>query len=142
MSIAFAIQLHFPEDNDKNLLLLCKPMHRKLPEVTSSLLLYRNHSSLRVCANFPLMCLIIVIFCTPPLFTPRSGMMTCSNQNIFGSECDYRCQKGHTIHGSAKRVCDAPSNKPPGKWIGNDTTCEGDYLLCKEYFSIACFLKL
>ncbi|XP_039262210.2 uncharacterized protein LOC120338298 [Styela clava] len=43
--------------------------------------------------------------CSPPLFPPNEGNMTCSDDNNIGSVCEFGCNRGYRIQGNAEVTC-------------------------------------
>ncbi|KAM9709240.1 sushi repeat-containing protein SRPX isoform 1-T1 [Menidia menidia] len=54
-----------------------------------------------------------------PLFPPDNGYMTCDGDaDNYGATCQFSCQGGFELQGSAARVCQYGLT-----WSGSDTTC-------------------
>ena len=71
-----------------------------------------------------------VVRCLPRLYAPAGGSKHCTMDNMYGSECSFRCQPGYIMLGSAKRACENNQTSSFGFWTGNDTMCE-----CKLYIT-------
>lgn len=59
-----------------------------------------------------------VIMCGP-LTAPDKGKVQCTNGDVFGSECSFKCKQGYILHGSSSRLCDVI-----GQWTGSQPVCE------------------
>ena len=58
------------------------------------------------------------------LAPPRYGDIKCDDpcvriDNIYGSSCTARCQKGYDLRGDAERTC-----KEDGEWTGHVARCK------------------
>ncbi|KAJ7360022.1 hypothetical protein OS493_019110 [Desmophyllum pertusum] len=67
---------------------------------------------------------VIVVRCLPKLYSPAGGASQCTRDNQYGSECSFACHIGHTMTGSARRLCEKNQASSVGYWTGNDTKCE------------------
>ena len=53
---------------------------------------------------------------SPIFFTTLS---ICTNGDVFGSECSFKCKQGYILHGSTTRLCGVI-----GQWTGSQPVCE------------------
>ena len=59
-----------------------------------------------------------IIMCGP-LQSPAKGSVSCTNGDVFGSECSFTCKNGYNMHGSSNRLCSVI-----GSWTGSQPVCE------------------
>ena len=52
----------------------------------------------------------------------ENGILTCTDENFLGSNCDITCKKGYKIVGSSTTKCLSDR-----KWSHNAPTCESNF---------------
>ena len=73
-----------------------------------------------------------------PVMAPKNGMVTYSNalefgRLIFGTVATYSCSIGFALCGSNQtRICVGDSEGTIGRFSGNQSTCEREYMY-KQY---------
>ena len=58
----------------------------------------------------------------------------CGNQH--GTKCNFSCPIGYRLNGSSVITCVAPGNQHPGVWNDSVPTCEGEFELPTNVYTL------
>nr|XP_039248480.1 sushi, von Willebrand factor type A, EGF and pentraxin domain-containing protein 1-like [Styela clava] len=63
------------------------------------------------------------IVCSWPLSPSVHGSVSCSEENLHGSECEFKCEEGYWLKDSDLLVCEGDGSRKDGKWSRNPPIC-------------------
>ncbi|XP_078494422.1 von Willebrand factor A domain-containing protein 2-like [Ciona intestinalis] len=64
------------------------------------------------------------ITCQPHPSQPMNGYVSCTDRNVVGSKCNFRCKEGFALVGAANMTCDDDLDGDDGVWSAVAPTCQ------------------